>query len=192
MYKAMEPVYSKLFNILNDNFAKSENSETGIFSTVQRGLFFRDENVLASHLFPWAFVEYSETGSLEVKRSPEVYRYDLHYTITCMTFADRGDQDRLVFNPDVDGDTKFNKNPGIGDIVAEVGGFFWDNYHTNRLDIFDGEEASEEYAVNDWVIGGVGVPENPHVQMMMTHPYMRAVQFRFVFDITERTGFGIL
>ena len=187
MFKTIRPIYNKLFTILNDEFSLDENSDGGIFKTFQAGLFFRDENVLASHLFPWAFLEFGNIGDVQRYRSPEVYKYELNYPLVLMTFADMGDQDRLVFNDNKE-EGGYNVNPGIGDLVEKVGGFLWDQYHSNRLDLFDVRSIKDKYGIENWTYSGVGTPTVPHVQTMMIHPYFRAVQIDITFEVVERQG----
>ena len=185
IFRTLGPIYDVMFTALRDEFAISENPDNGIFKTCQSGLHFKATSELKPTEFPWAFMEFGSITPVEAERMPQVFRYELTYPMVLMTFADRGNQDRLVFNPDkANAGEAVNKNPGIGDMVASVSKFFWETYHTSRFGVFDSDD---DYTIHDWTVSRVGTPTVSQVQAMLVHPYLRAVQLDFTFDIRERT-----
>ena len=183
IFRAIRPAYFLIFDVIHTNFDLKANPDGGLFRTTQAGLHFREEDVLASNMFPWAFLELGNVTSTEPRRAPNVFGYEVTFQLVVMTFADLGNQDRLVFNKDV-GNTgqSVNKNPGYGDLIERVMGYLWQYYHKNRFGIRE-----EDYTIYDWKITGVGTPNIAHLQMMLLHPYIRARQINITCQVDERS-----
>ena len=182
------------------------------------------ELALVPELYPWAFVGQPYSTEVEGRRSPRVWTYEVTIPVTIMTFADRADQTELIFNDnlydyeDVSGDkgtleffenlvanpyeeynfrnniTYENKNPGAWDLADKVTGFFWDNYHTDRLGFASSGNVRSnvgDYTVEDWTYG-IGTSDIPAVQVLTYHAYFIAVQVNFVFKVEKRDSLALI
>ncbi|MHC4395614.1 MAG: hypothetical protein ACYS1A_08155 [Planctomycetota bacterium] len=157
-------IYERMFEILQD-------SAFDYFETRQKGFYPRAENLVNPTFYPWAFIEFGGISHIEVIRAPMVWEYHFTIALVAMTCADKGDPTSLVFN---DGT---NDKKGIGDIIEDVGSKYWEN--KNDFGVTGN-------TLRDWSIARVGPPSILNVQRLLVHPFIRGVQFDFVFQINER------
>jgi len=183
VFKAIDDIYEQMFTILNDPLKFS------YWKTKQRGFHIREETVLTSNMFPWAFIEWGSVSSVNWFQSPNNFKYVATFPLVIMTFADKADQTALVFNKD-EGNTgtSKNKNPGIGDIVQDVGIAYWDDFHNNRFGITQHPGVAE---VEDWTISNIGTPTILSIQTILAHPWIRGTQIDFSFTVQERTDLDL-
>lgn len=157
MYKALEPVFSHLFSILNAEFKDTTPPANPIFRTFEKGFHLKSEQMETKDLFPWGFVDGLELGALQFARAPGIAQYALNYAIIVMVHSTEADASRLVFNPDWDGNLN-DASPGIGDMVEAIGDFLWTDFH--RDSNFFGLPEAEDWVVQDWTFEGVRRPRS--------------------------------
>lgn len=158
-------IYERMFEILED-------SEFDYFETRQKGFYPRADNLVSPNLYPWAFIEEGGMSDIEVIRFPMVWEYNYTVILIAMTCADRGDPTSLVFN---DGT---NEKKGIGDIRQDIGGKYWEH----KIDF-----GVAGNSLRDWRITRVSnTPSILNIQRLLVHPFIRGIQFDFVFQINER------
>ena len=201
LLRPVRALHNKLYNTLYDQFSLAENDPppngSGLFATVQQSLHWRiPQDMLVHTAYPWAFVEWYNSDEVETTRMNEVFVYTLDFAIVVMTFADKGIQENMVFNPNFGIDSPkggLNQNPGVGDLAERVVGYFWENYKTNRFGLESelglGQRGPNSlFAVQDWTISGVVEPTVLMVQDLLHHPWFRGKQINFKFIIHERNA----
>ena len=203
MFRAVPLIYDALFDILEQTFLITSQNPTGLFRTVERGLDFQLGSNLPVDKFPWAVLEFGATGRVNEEQAPYVYIYPLQLSMVLMTFADKGDQEYLVRNPNYEVgvnlntlsstvDTKGrNTNPGIMDMYTTVAGFFW-GYKTTKQFAELGIPRTDQidYGINNWTFDRAAAPDVPGIAAMMeVDVRFRGVQIDFIFDVRERNEF---
>lgn len=184
MFKSLDIIYNHLFDILNTD------SVFTYFKTKEKGFFAREDAAANSQLYPWGFIEYPRISGVDAVKFPTVFRYIATFPLVVMTYADRGDVDKLIFNDQIGNPgTEFNVNPGIGDIIQDVGTVYWDSYKVNKLGI---TTFPTGVSVTDWTFSFVGDANVSQVQALTAiHPYIRASQIDFAITVTENTVFDM-
>lgn len=160
-------IYDKIFDII------STNSTFDYVKTKQRGFVPLDENLLNPTLYPWIFTEFGGFTQVECIRMPNVWSYNMTINIVCMTFADMGDIDSLVFNSD-----SGNINKGVVQMAGDVGDVLWNKYKSGGYGIS---------GIRDWTISRVGTPGIMNIQGLLMSPLIRGIQIDLVIQIEERT-----
>ena len=151
MFAAIKPIYHQLGKIFKqrfscDTFKKECPDEMNPFEDEGEQLFehfdvglrtLNTQNITLDRV-PYAALEWGETTDVNPYRMPEGYKYNLVVPLVLITrfgTMPRDGQFNLIFRPeDANGNfTDSNLQPGIGELVLAVGGFFWQQYHTGRF-----------------------------------------------------------
>lgn len=151
MFRAIDPLYRQLGKIFQQRFScdtfKRECPEEmnpfadeaeQIFDAFDIGLRTLNMQNITLHRVPYAALEWGETTDVNPYRMPESYKYNLIIPLVLITrfgTMPKDGQFNLVFRPeDARGNfTDAHLEPGIGELVLKVGGFFWQQYHTGRF-----------------------------------------------------------
>ena len=198
MFRATDIIYDNVLKILNDTFLLKSDNPTGLFRTIDSALDWRLIDNLPVDKFPWAILEFVEIGRVEEEQAPDVFTYPLRLAMVMMTYADRGNQEYLVRNPNFELGQSYedqesggkNKNPGVMDLYKVVAGYFWGYRHTQELSIFGIPRNNQvDYGIQRWTFERIGIPTVPAVQGMLVDPMFRGVQADFTFLVRERNDF---
>lgn len=138
--------------------------------TRQRGFYPKSENLLSPTMFPMIFLEYGMVSEITNPRTL-VWEYNYNIPIVCITLADKGNFEDLVFNLE-----NKNNNKGIGDIIYDVKKLLW-AYHGSNFGIEN---------VQSWNIAGIHVPNVLNVQRMLANEFVRAMQITLTFRVWEK------
>ena len=154
MFTAIEPIYRRLCEIFQARFAKDaythENADKpdfpdgeNLFKALDIGLRTLNKKNVTPDIIPYAALEWGATSDVQPFRMPESYKYYLTIPLVLITgFGTMTDaQMHLVFRPiSAEGDPRdIHLNEGIGELVSEVGSFFWQQYHTGRFSFEDSD-----------------------------------------------------
>ena len=208
MFNAVEPIYTKFFEVLQQRFATDayakaqaklpaadripnpfENAEN-LLVTLDMGFSLPlTGKTIVSHVMPYGCLEWCETDRVVGYRMPESYKYEIRLPLLIVTQAPRIESTGKI-------ETLF---PGIGRITQKLGGFFWRQYHTGRFgDAVDPDSFVDQW---DWSIVEFSIDvrnpllvrpstDSPLLQrfraVLESNPLCRGTQMNFYFSIEER------
>ena len=209
MFNAVEPIYSKFFEVLQQRFASDGYTQAQAklpaadrvpnpFEAVSENLLKTLDigfslpltgKTVVSNVMPYASLEWCETDRVEGYRMPESYKYEIRLPLLIITQAPRIEAKGKI-------ETLF---PGVGEITQKLGGFFWRQYHTGR---FDGAVDTASFIEGwDWSIIEFSMDirnpllvrpstDSPLLQrfrdLLEDNPLCRGTQMNFYFQIEER------
>ena len=203
MYTAIDPLYRKLHEILQQRFAKRHfegqnpfSDAENLFKHIDLGMrvFSKHRDSLVE--CPYGCLEWGTTGRVEGYRMPETYRYELRLPFLIVTAEDTVRvESQTVFSAD---------SEGVADIIRRVGSFFFQNYHTGRF-----TEAVTPASADEWswsIINWTQRIQNPLMtsddpdsiaitrfqELLRDNPLLRGAQMNFYFEIEERKPLGNL
>lgn len=208
MFNAVQPLYSKFFEVLQQRFAvdaytkaqvqlpageRTPNPFTdaeNLLKTLEMGFSLPlTAKTLSASVMPYASLEWCETDKVEGYRMPESYKYQIRVPLLLITQAPRIEATGKI-------ETLF---PGIGQITKELAGFFWRQYHTGRFsEAVDSDSFIEGW---DWSIVEFSMDvrnpllvrpstDSPLLQkfrdVLEGNSLCRGTQINFYFSIEER------
>ena len=157
MFNAIEPIYNKFFEVLQQRFAADtytreqeklpvsdrrpnpfEDETENLFKFLDIGIRSFNNQVITMNDVPYGALEWGETNRVKGFRMPESYTYELRIPLVLVTMASSIDHR----NPRIQ--TIFPN--GVGEFTRKIGGFFWQQYHTGRF----GEAVPSEFAGDAW------------------------------------------
>jgi len=209
MFNALEPIYNKFFEVLQQRFAVDaydkaqaklpaddrtpnpfQSDAENLLQTLEMGFSLPlTGKTIVSNVMPYASLEWCETEKVEGYRMPESYKYEIRLPLLIITQAPRIESTGKI-------ETLF---PGIGRITASLGGFFWRQFHTGRFS----EAVPIEFEADawDWSIVDYSMDirnpllvrpstDSPLLQRfrdaLQKNPLCRGTQMNFYFQIEER------
>lgn len=199
MYDAIKPVYTKLFEIIDNRFGPVTRGKTTIerdsnhievFKHLDRGWGRLTESNVTATQFPYGSLDWGEISEVKEFRAPHGYEYRLTYPLIIITHEGivRAAPETTI-KTFRDEDTE---RYGIGDVVSIIGSYMFKSYKDSRFRIAETEddEVPEgldpwQWTIIDWTQDVCDCRYQPAMELLTKNPLCRGTQINFHFRVNE-------